>query len=63
MAAEKSPWRKPEMTILVRSRPEEAVLMGCKLPVLTAGPGSTHNRCKRGPGKSCNTNCSMPLSS
>jgi len=32
---EKKPWEKPELTVLVRSRPEEAVLTGCK----TSGGG------------------------
>ena len=31
MTGDKTPWRKPEITVLVRSRPEEAVLAGCRL--------------------------------
>jgi len=30
MAAIKTTWGKPEMTVLVRDRPEEAVLAACK---------------------------------
>lgn len=32
-------WSKPELTVLVRSRPEEAVLTGCKLETAEIGPG------------------------
>ena len=27
---ERKEWRKPELTVLVRNKPEEAVLAGCK---------------------------------
>jgi hypothetical protein len=30
MTAEKQTWRRPELVVLVRSRPEEAVLTACK---------------------------------
>lgn len=30
MAAAKAMWEKPELIVLVRSRPEEAVLVACK---------------------------------
>ncbi len=30
MPAGKKPWQKPELVVLVRSRPEEAVLNACK---------------------------------
>lgn len=32
-------WSKPELTVLVRSRPEEAVLTGCKMETANEGPG------------------------
>jgi len=32
-------WSKPELTVLVRSRPEEAVLNGCKMETANDGPG------------------------
>jgi len=45
-----SAWSKPELTVLVRSRPEEAVLTACKLPGGgTAGP-SAGNCAKPNPG-------------
>ncbi len=31
MKGEKSRWIKPELTVLVRSKPEEAVLESCKM--------------------------------
>jgi len=50
MTTEKSAWQRPELIVLVRSRPEEAVLAGCKIPSANSGP-SRHN-CKEptGPG-------------
>jgi hypothetical protein len=29
--SDKKPWQTPELIVLVRSRPEEAVLAGCKM--------------------------------
>jgi len=33
---EKQPWQKPELVVLVRSKPEEAVLTTCKFTTSTA---------------------------
>ncbi len=41
MIAEKKTWTTPQLTVLLRSRPEEAVLAGCKF-------GSNTNRAIRG---------------
>ncbi len=30
MTVDRRQWQRPELTVLVRSRPEEAVLTGCK---------------------------------
>ncbi len=30
MAGKRKVWQKPELVVLVRNKPEEAVLMGCK---------------------------------
>jgi len=50
METNMSAWSKPELTVLVRSRPEEAVLTACKLPGGgTAGP-SAGNCAKPNPG-------------
>lgn len=41
----KKVWVTPELIVLVRSKPEEAVLLGCKMTA-TVGPGATPaNRC------------------
>ncbi len=37
--SKKRPWQRPELVVLVRSRPEETVLAACK-GALTGGPGS-----------------------
>jgi hypothetical protein len=39
MAQNKKEWRKPELIVMVRSTPEEAVLGGCKF----FGPEKTYN--------------------
>jgi hypothetical protein len=52
----KKAWVMPELMILVRSKPEEAVLSGCKF--ITSGkngPGSTVSTC-RVTGNPCNLN-------
>jgi len=53
-------WVKPELIVLVRSRPEEAVLLHCKIvPDMTDKPGVNYNQgCTQGPEteKSCG-NC------
>jgi hypothetical protein len=36
----KKAWVTPELIVLVRSKPEEAVLSGCKVGAGTAGPGN-----------------------
>jgi hypothetical protein len=38
-------WRKPELTALVRSRPEEAVLTGCTMDAAIDGPGGGVTTC------------------
>jgi hypothetical protein len=45
------PWAKPELIVLVRSNPEEAVLTACKnLPEFTGGPSVSSGdfRCNAG---------------
>jgi hypothetical protein len=37
VATQRKPWHAPELIVLARSRPEEAVLMACKIGN-TAGP-------------------------
>lgn len=40
VTTKKMAWKKPELVVLARSRPEEAVLAGCKYPseFQTTGP-------------------------
>jgi len=45
---DKKPWRKPELIVLVRSNPEEAVLTVCK-NATAAGP-LNKKKCNRGLG-------------
>jgi len=42
---EKKPWQKPELIVLVRSKPEEAVLVICKAPN-SQFQGPNANKCK-----------------
>lgn len=59
MVAEKKSWHKPELTVLVRSRPEEAVLATCKTTGM-AGPTVLYGACARKMDKvpSCSSSCS-----
>jgi hypothetical protein len=49
MDANKHAWKKPELTVLVRSRPEEAVLAGCKT-LGQSGPVKNHCNAATGSG-------------
>ena len=42
---EKKPWSKPELILLVRGNPEEAVLAGCKMSTTITGGGN--QACKK----------------
>ena len=47
-------WTKPELTVLLRTRPEEAVLAACK----TYGKdGSGLKKCNQGPDTGKDVNC------
>ena len=39
---EKKPWKTPTLIILARSKPEEAVLNGCKTNLGYDGPGAAY---------------------
>jgi len=45
MAESRKEWATPEMTVLVRTKTEEAVLTACKGQGDTSGPGSSNNEC------------------
>lgn len=47
-------WKTPELRVLARSRPEEAVLAGCKFGS-TLGPGDPAMKCKRNNVTPCNS--------
>jgi hypothetical protein len=49
-------WVKPELIVLVRSKPEEAVLDGCKVSTELEGPGYWHIGCY-GPVGGCGGQC------
>ena len=51
MAANRMKWHRPELVVLVRSRPEEAVLTGCK-GAKAVGPPEGVKNCKNG-GNRC----------
>ena len=48
MALEKTMWHKPEMTVLTRSRSEEAVLTACKSTGLKTATNQQVNGCALG---------------
>jgi hypothetical protein len=55
MEKSKKTWRKPDMTTLVRSKPEETVLMGCKgcTNPPSSGPSKGSYKCVTGPMPAC----------
>jgi hypothetical protein len=61
--AQKKQWHQPELIVLVRGRPEEAVLTGCRAGPGTGGScigGTSSNNCQ-GPGcgyNGCAASCS-----
>jgi hypothetical protein len=55
MAESKKEWVTPELIVLTRSKPEEAVLSGCK-SIPGAGPESSNARCLQS-FPSCTTFC------
>ncbi len=51
----KKPWEKPKLIVLVRSRPEEAILEFCKAELIAhVGAGDYCNLCQYGSGGPCN---------
>jgi len=51
---EKKEWKTPELIVLVRSKPEEAVLAACKTPSgYTPGPNTTIKKCSDVPDPAC----------
>lgn len=57
------PWTTPELVVLVRNRPEEAVLAGCKNST-RAGPSADFSGCKVKQNKNmCKDPCSINTTS
>jgi hypothetical protein len=50
-------WQKPELTVLVRSRPEEAILQTCRTPGTPTGYGHNRAECYY-PNSGCPGSCS-----
>jgi hypothetical protein len=46
----KKTWEKPELVVLVRSRPEESVLAHCKTGGIEGAEGGFHGQCFLEPG-------------
>jgi hypothetical protein len=47
----KKEWKTPELIVLVRSNPEEAVLTTCKNSTVNAGTSDWNVNCTYGPGQ------------
>jgi len=45
---EKKKWQNPELIVLVRGKPEETVLTGCKAVVAGVVPDNTAGNCSSG---------------
>ena len=43
---QKKEWRKPELIVLVRSEPEEDILVACKASSVRGGPNYQNNACR-----------------
>jgi hypothetical protein len=45
MSTDKKPWIRPQLIVLGRGRPEEAVLITCKGQEIGQGAGPTGSKC------------------
>jgi len=63
MAEGKKTWVKPELIVLVRSRPEEWVLLGCKGNNLAQSNSAGRAWCGGWDGKICFPTCNVLSSS
>jgi hypothetical protein len=59
MTESKKAWVEPELIVLVRSKPEEAVLGACKVGV-EGGPASALSACLTSGVYPCNNRCDQP---
>jgi hypothetical protein len=58
----KKKWKKPELQVIIRNRPEEAVLTGCK-ELNFAGASNSNNSCMTQLSVPCDSPCSTQLKS
>jgi len=56
-------WTEPQLTILIRGKQEEAVLLSCKQLRAGAGADNEDSGCGRGGGAACIAACSAQASS
>jgi hypothetical protein len=62
METEKKQWTKPELLVLVRNKPEEAVLVTCK--GVNAGPLAGYSACSLDANPmNCGYGCSLQAAS
>ena len=52
---QKKEWTKPELIVLVRSKPEEAVLAACKNASAGSNAANSDTRCRKNFGNICTT--------
>lgn len=50
-------WRRPELIVLVRERPEESVLTTCKIMRANGGMRSLFNECQANVQVGCPSDC------
>jgi hypothetical protein len=62
MTADNRPWHTPELTALVRGKPEEAVLTACKSESSPGDFATTYRLCYYPEAPTCET-CEMYVSS
>jgi hypothetical protein len=61
MEQQKKEWVKPELLVLVRNKPEEQVLSGCKVTSASVGSGNGASNCASALG--CGYPCDVYVSS
>jgi len=61
---QKKVWQKPELVVIVRNKPEEAVLQTCKTSGTNSGSRGRQNNCLYSSYSSwCWTNCNSTVGS
>lgn len=61
-AADKKAWEHPQLIVLIRNNPEEAVLSYCKSTIVGTSPRASANLCSETINFACNQ-CSAPTAS